>query len=215
MKITRSDSGQLVIVDFPWVLGVMLFGACGVLTTKLVRLLYSGPISTRDSAVYVLGSGLFFLGGAHVAQRSRFIFDRLQRQLTWSRLGILGRKGGVIPFDQIECVLVQVISSNTASSRNLSLDYRLALKTRSGVIPFSDSYRAGSEAKCRVLRTEINRFLGLPQEDEDASGQRHLQELVKSGQLIEAIKLIRAQRGCGLAEAKQIVDEMRKQLHGP
>ena len=41
---------------------------------------------------------------------------------------------------------------------------------------------------------------------------RQLAELVRQGRTIEAIKLVREQTGCGLAEGKAAVDKLQREL---
>src|SRR5690242_6919864 len=105
MKITRSNDA-LVIVDFPYLIGLIAFPLTLFLFYHFVAsvLGHRGNGETVGAAV---GTTLTFLTGALFTKRSVFYFDLSRRELTWSRRGIFATRGGVVPFDQIRCAVIQ------------------------------------------------------------------------------------------------------------
>lgn len=157
MKITRSDSQKLVIEDFPYALGALAFSGAVVLLWCSVSLLVEGTAKKSEALGAFLGFLLCFSFGSVMAKRSVFEFDLVSRQLTWKRRGLFCRKGGTIPFDEIESANPE---SPKGGSRDGSPTYRLVLKTKNGVIPLTDSY-SGEWAQKREdeIRAQINAIL--------------------------------------------------------
>ena len=69
-------------------------------------------------------------------------------------------------------------------------------------------YRSKSDLQARDA---VNEYLGIrPGEMEPlAQDDLDIRGLVAQGRPIEAIRLVRERRGCSLAEAKRIVDQMK------
>ena len=206
MKITRSDSEKLVVVDFPYVVGGILFFGASIMAVQLFIVLAHGEISAKEIIGPFLAFSLFFFGGALLTKRSVFEFDLARRQLIWSRIGIFTRKGGTVPFGMITEAVVQT----TTNGRNSSLCYRVALTTRQGDIPLSENYSGGQKNAYETLRTAINRTLGFAQSPDEQRDDSDLRALVANGKIIDAIQLVRMRRQCSLTEAKKIVDDLGK-----
>jgi hypothetical protein len=204
MKITRSDREKLVIVDFPYVIGAILFLGALIMLGGLFKLLAQGGIQRNELIGHLLCFGLFFFGGVLLTKRSMFEFDLARRQLIWSRIGFFTRQGGTVPFGQITGATVQSIPGSGSG-----LSYRVALTTTQGDIPLTDAYGGGLEKACKAIRNAINLALGFPTLPENQTDEADLRALIGSGRVIDAIKLVRERRGCGLAEAKDIVDRMK------
>ena len=105
MKVTRSDSEKLVIVEFPWPLGVFLL----LMGLASLGYLLTGPddLTKNDEIALYIVVGLLFLGSAYVTKKSVFEFDLRLRQLKWSRVSLFGRTGATLAFEQITGVKVE------------------------------------------------------------------------------------------------------------
>ena len=211
MKITRNDSEQLVIADFPWLaglvfaFGLIVSGACAI----------QGYFSHALNQKEWLGLGalaLFCLiAGSLSVNRCVFIFDLAHRQLTWSRAGLFGRKGGLVPFDQLTGAVVEVMSDPSTKDRRLS--HRLAVKTRTGEIPLTAGYYSGLKGKSfDEIRDTINRALGKSAISPERANDDEVHAMIADMQSDDAIKLVQERRGCSLLEARQIVADMEADM---
>ena len=150
MRITESHDRRLVIVDFPYVIGVFAWSFAAALLVLAI-----------DAAVRRLGIpqtlGAFaaalmcFLVGAALTKRSEFVFDLVEKQLTWRRRGLFTNKGGVVPFEQIRDVIVDRCNNSDGDDT-----YSLVLHLHAGKpIAVSDIYtsnrRPMDEARAAVI----------------------------------------------------------------
>jgi len=204
MKITTSNPEKLVIVDFPYVIGFFCLVGAGVLGCQVVKLWLNHTLQQKDMMGMGLGFALFFAAGSIFAKRSVFTFDIARRQLIWSRRGLFTWKGATVPFSQITDVTVQTSSDSDSTT------HRVALTTTQGILPLTESYSGGGDRPARAIGIAIRRALGLPEQPEAEVDAHDLRALIASGQIINAIKLVREGRHCSLAEAKKIVDDMMK-----
>jgi hypothetical protein len=210
MKITR-EGNRLEIADtqvlFP--LFFALFGV-GMACAEATKLFDAGKFSL-SAAVMVFFGGVFFLVGIALLGRSSFTFDQLQQQMTWKKTGIFGSKSGVVPFAQIRWAYVENDPNQFAAPARGSGSYtRLTLALLEGSMPFSGVYSSNAAAGWERARDAINDFLGRkPGEGPMGTPDDDIRKLVKAGQLVEAIKLVRERLDCSLDEAKQIVDDLK------
>lgn len=205
MKITRNDSERLVIVDFPFFFG-FIFVAIGALA--IWRAVYDAlkPVHQTSEIVWCSVIGVFFILGAGVfVNRCVFDFDLRLRQLYWSRTGLFGRKGGTVPLGNITGCMVQMTVGDKGS-----LDYRVALQTVDGELPITATYSGGAAVACERARAAIDHALGLAPTSTPEMDDANLRNMIQRGFPIAAIALIREKRGCSLAEAKKIVDDLRQ-----
>jgi hypothetical protein len=221
MRITRSDPRNLVIVDFPYVVGLIAFPAAALMMVYAGIGLYRHAGDTGSTAGAVsdcgnvavgneiigpfIGALLFFFGGAVFAKRSEFNFDGDARLLTWRRRGLFTNTGGVLPFDQIRRALVQA-SDDTEGG----MTYRVALSTTdAGTIPLTEMYVSGLPDKYDTVRDAINTVLGVA----GTAAQQvetEILELALAGQKIDAVALARQRYGYDLAQAKRFVEALPK-----
>jgi hypothetical protein len=201
MRITRSDPRNLVIADFPYLIGVIAFPAAVFMVGSAIVMLARGQ-HTGDIVGAAIGALLFFFGGAVFTKRSTFDFDLAARTLTWRRRGIFTNIGGVVALDQIRCATVQSCNSGDGD-----LTYRVALLTQSaGEIALTDSYDGNRELADRV-RTAINDALEINL-DVNEQIETDILELARAGRKIDAIALTRKRYGYDLTQAKQFVDDL-------
>lgn len=203
MKISTQNRERLVVVDFPWLIGLITFGAAIALALHLFQ---AYDAMTRKD-VFGLGFAIAFLvaAGGAMTNRIAFDFDLTLRQLRWSRVGLFGYKGGTVPFDQITGANLQ-----TSTGKNGAPTYRIALRTLGEVLPLTVTYSGGQEKSYRTICDAINQALGKTIKTGAPNGDQEILDLVADGQLIEAIRRVRARDNCGLKEAKDIVDRMKR-----
>ena len=206
MKITESNRDRLIIKDFPWALGLALALLGGGFVVTAIRSAVHGPILAVDVLMFGIVGGLFLLAGAIFAKRSVFIFDLTQQQLTWSRLGLFGWRGGTIAFGRVTGCVVEVMGMSNQAPTS-----RLTLASPDGNIPLTETYSTGSPTARLEMRRAIHTALGLPPPEPESSVDVDgmIKALLVNGQVIAAIKLVREHRGIGLAEAKAVVDSMK------
>lgn len=204
MKITRSDADRLVIVDFPWVMGlILILLPCGMLAQLAVG--HTHPASSKDVVFPIIVSLLFLGCGLYVNQRTVVSLDRARREVEWSRTGLFWRKGGIVSFDQIHAAQVTSVTDNRGR-----MDFRAALilKDRSE-IPLMNMYWSGTRVTYGKICDAINAFMGkadvTPQFDLDSE----IRQLVSRGLVIQAISLVRQTRGSSLVEAKDYVESLK------
>ena len=208
MKITRNDSEQLIIADFPWLAGLMF--AFGLIVSGCCAVY--GYLSHALNQKEWLGLGalaLFCLivGGLCI-NRCVFIFDLGRRQLTWSRTGLFGRKGDIVPFDQITGAVVEVMDMDQSVNQRLS--HRVAVKTLPGEIPLTVGYYSGVQGKIfDEIRDAINRALGKSAISPERANEDEVRALIDDMQIEDAIKLVQERRGCSMLEARHIVADMQ------
>jgi hypothetical protein len=165
MKITRSDSERLVIVDFlygPVVVSLILMGAG---TYFLIKLL-SQPVRLPSDLVELLsaggtvGGGIVFL--TVYGKRCVFDFDLARQQLVWQRQCLFGREGGTLAFGRIICAQVQVNFSKTTDPNPGANASRLNIVTAGGDLPINPAYVSGQN--CQAACDAINLALRVQRE---------------------------------------------------
>jgi hypothetical protein len=198
MKITRQDSSALVIVDFPWLMGLIVFPAALALLYAAVA---AGVHHKGISQMLGFGAGglVTVLVGSLFVKRAVFEFDLVRRELAWRRRGIFGERNGAVPLDRIRRAVVQSMNSSDGTT------YRVALLTDDGDLPLTDAYSSGQSNKKRISDT-INRALNIDQSDPQAAIEDEILDLARSGKKIEAIRLTRERYGYDLAKAKDFVE---------
>jgi len=212
VKINRDPNGQLEIVNSSFLLpsGLIILGG-GMFCQELLKFIRGEQHLTDFKSDFPIAVGaLFFIVGLALLCRYSARFDRLQQRMTWKRAGLFGVKTRVVSFADINHAGLEV-------DPNRSADYhpkkgpmvRLIVVTMEEVLPLAGMYTYQDPSMGKA-RDAINEFLGRTAEQAALSSETNLQALVAQGRLIAAIKLVQEKRNCGLAEAKQIVDDMAK-----
>jgi len=163
----------------------------------------------------VLGAGVGAVATALVAavlQDWRFLFDPRRRTLTWRRRNWFRDRRGVMPFADIQDVVVS--SQLEADSESPSVrcwQYSLTLATRAGPFQLTQTSSADKE-EYEALAAEVRAVLGEPQREapkvDDLSDEAQVAKLLSVGQKLAAIALLRERQGLGLAEAKARVEQI-------
>jgi len=172
----------------------------------------AGPISTE-----LLGSGVGAMAAALVAavlQDWHFRFDPHRRTLTWRRRNWFRDRRGVLPFADIEkVVVVSQLESDSESPNVRRWHYSVTLATRAGPFPLTQSSSAGKdeyEALADRIRAVLGERQGEASESHDQSDEAQVARLLSVGQKLAAIALLRERQGLGLAEAKARVEQIGK-----
>lgn len=150
--------------------------------------------------------GLILPGGiALVLADRRFRFDAATRTLSWETTSWTRRRHGQVPFGDIHSVVVSFTMESDDDSGRRHPRFTATLMTRSGPLLLtgsSGSHKPDFDALADCVRAVV----GLPVADADAA----VQQLVSAGRMVEAVTLLRAQRGIDLATARALVEQMRR-----
>jgi hypothetical protein len=156
MKIERNDSERLTISDFPYIgiafcLLFVLAGGFGAVRT------FCEPVFKPLDFYFLCGFALVWLVVLlKYSKRCEFDFDWRRRQLNWSRVGLFDRERGDVPLGNVTEAYLQT----RLASRGIPM-YRLAVATKEGDIPMTDTYffqRWGAEAceqACHLIDAAI------------------------------------------------------------
>ena len=199
MKFKHADRHTFLIEDFPLFPGIFTFPACLFMLWKLIQHLYPNPHFDGDTIGMSIGVVMLFFATALFNERSVFQFRLREQQLEWRRVGLLGSKGGMVPFSDINDVVIQTSRSDH------SVTYRLAVLADEGAIPMTRYYSAGDKEKCEqiagVIRAALNRNQGDLIENSIIA-------MLLDGDKIGATKLAQEHYKTDLTEAKQFVEEL-------
>ena len=165
----------------------------------------------------VLGTGVGAVAAALVAavlQDWRFLFDPRRRTLTWRRRNWFRDRRGVMPFADIQDVVVSSqLEADSESPRVRRWQYSLTLATRAGPFQLTQTSSADKE-EYEALAAEVRAVLGEPQREapkvDDLSDEAQVAKLLSVGQKLAAIALLRERQGLCLAEAKAWVEQIGK-----
>lgn len=159
----------------------------------------------HERTVGLIGASITCLLFMLVSETSDFVFDAATRRLTWNRrLGFIYRSG-LVPFEEIEKVVIRT----ALGSDSVAPGRRIVLLTRSGEVPLSASYSASDEYEENAER--VRRFLGRTQEDPVSDS---VAALVAAGRDVDAIRELRLVRKISLVEARAEVDRIRRGNRG-
>jgi hypothetical protein len=161
----------------------------------------------RDQTRLPLGGlcAMLPLLAAGLLEQVRFEFDVAQQRLRWRRHRLFRRRAGELAFDQISEVAVRVRHERDSDSRIARPAWYVALVTSSGELRLSNRMYADESGPAGVA-SAIGQAIG---KSPRAAAAETVEQLAAAGEVIEAIKLARQERGLGLAEAKQVVDRLR------
>jgi hypothetical protein len=203
MRADRQPDGALLIRENPIGLRLLLI-ALGAAVVAAVTLQ-----EPRDDTRLLLGGlgALLPFAGAAGLERVEFRFDVAQRRLRWRRRNLFRGRAGEVAFDEISQVAVRVRHERNSESRSAREvpSFYVVLLTRAGELRLSNRIYADESGPSRIA-SEIAAALG---QHPRAAAAETVEQLAAAGEVIEAIKLARRERGLGLAEAKQLVDRLR------
>ena len=93
----------------------------------------------HERTIGLLGASVTCLLFLLLSETSDFVFDANTRCLTWNRRVGLVRRSGMVPFDEIEHVVIRTALGSDA----VAPSQRIVLLTRNGELPLTASYSPG------------------------------------------------------------------------
>ncbi len=203
-KVIQQTNNTLVIeTDTSQFAKLCLFAAIACAGIALVKL-FMQPHAFRSESFQGLVAGIAIGLIAYLAvfERNCFVFDRARRLVQWQRRRVFREKSGEIQFAEIWAVVAQrPIGDDGTPSR------RVALLTAGREIPLSLGYDPDIDDVQLRLAEQIREFIGQPSQPDLTTAVR---VFISQGQLIEAVRLLQAEKQLSLAEAKQFIDEVRR-----
>ncbi len=202
MRIVRN--GEIVELRYSTWKVPLLFAVAGVICIARLGYLLSGAAPAESGqggnqlVGMVISSIMFPAAVVMFYEINCFRFDVAERLLVWSKRRAFRRKRGMVPFADIESVVVEGCPSGFTSS-----SYRVVLVTKQEKIPVSESYsgtREMNERFANQLRACLGKSGDVPEES--------LREMVRLGRKIDAIRYARERYGLSLADARKLVDSI-------
>lgn len=147
-----------------------------------------------------------FCGIGLVVDDRRFVFDTSRQAVTWHRRNVFRVRSGEIPFADIRDVAVTKERSREdgAPVGGYIIRHGVALITSSGRVPLSATFNRDAREYEQVAE-KVLEALAAPR---DTAGPT-VERLVAAGQIIDAIALVRRERGLDLAAAQAAVSDLR------
>jgi hypothetical protein len=210
MKIIRHGNTDLEVTNASFLpsIGFSAF-AIGYLHQELPKF-FDGRQHFSDfkADIPIAFSVIFLLVGLALLNRYSARFDTLQQKMTWKYASLFGIKVCVVPFTEIVNARLEADPNqfvNDHPSRGPMV--RLVIATAEKPLPLALMYTTPWKSTIKACEA-INDFLGRKSEETSVSPEAQLRVLIAQGRKIAAIKLVREQRGCSLAEAKDVVEAM-------
>lgn len=159
----------------------------------------------HERTIGLIGASITCLLFMLLSETSDFVFDACTRRLTWTRRIGLVRRSGVVPFGEIEHVVVRTALGSDA----VTPSQRIVLLTRNGELPLTASYSPSDahEENAERLRSYLGRTLVDPL-------SASIDALVADGRDMDAIRELRLGRGMSLTDAHAEVARIRKEGRG-
>lgn len=159
----------------------------------------------RDRTIGLIGASATCLLFVLLSETGNFVFDAATRRLTWTRRVGVVRRSGVVPFAEIEHVVVRTALGSDA----VAPSQRIVLLTRSGELPLSASYSPSDAYADDAER--LRTFLGRTQVEPLSAS---VAALVAAGRDLDAIRELRLTRGMSLTDAHAEVARIRSEKSG-
>lgn len=199
---TEPDGSFVVTATslfFDWALLL----AAALCTIPTIRDALQGSFNVTHSTP-LIGTALFLLGFLAVYERARFAFDPRLGVVRWSRKRCWWSREGSLPFSRVQSVVLQTSLGSTA----VCPSYRIALITDQGELPLTIAYAAGKQQGYESVAAKIRTFLDLSPSPTDIL-MDSVRSAMAQGHTIDAINLVRRQKGGSLAEAKRFVEQLK------
>lgn len=132
MRVSSDADGKLVVTN----LEVFLMVLCVGFTAVGVGVWLSS-LALRGKLGWSVLCLIFALATLSAVERSRFVFDRATRRLTWERRTPLRRSTGVVPFAQITGLSLE---RDFAPSGQRGNARRLVVHTTEGPLPVTRAF---------------------------------------------------------------------------
>lgn len=157
MKVIDDSTYKLAIVSDESVFSWISLGIC-LICAGLSAAMYLNGSYTKNEERFIgllCGAGIFLTSGVAVYERSRFVFDKIRKELIWERSRIFSKKGGVVPFMDLKEIVMQSMGNPANPSRRLSI-----ITVRGEQLPLTSAYAPGTGKLYEDLQQRIQRILG-------------------------------------------------------
>ena len=203
--IQQSDNRLVIETDALPLARLFLIGGIVCAVIAALKFFVQHHPTSNESFQGLIGvTAMCVIAFLALYEQSVFVFDRARRLVQWQRRRAFGKKSGEARFEEIQAVIAQrPIGDDGTPSR------RVALLTTKRELPLSVAYAPDTDDACVRLAEQIREFIGQPSQPDLTAGVR---ASISQGQVIEAIRLLREEKQLSLAEAKQFIDEMRRNL---
>ena len=199
MRIVEDTPSRLALRDRTLLISLVCFGGAVAL---LVRFFID-----RDNGLLV-GAGLSLAFGLPFLRATDLVLDKDQRLCSLRRLDVLRVRRQTLAFEDISDIRVEVEPMGGDSQ---VISCRFGLVTSSSVIPLTVAYEPDLERYDRMRDTVLDTLFHAGARP---AAVDPVLALVKQGQLVSAVALLRKRDGLDLLAAKTRVDEMRSALDG-
>jgi hypothetical protein len=205
MHIKRNDNQRLILIDFPFMVLVPIL----IPTAGIIYLLIAVAGDWEMKCFFLA----FIIGWDAIlllfVKLSIFEFDLVERRLVWIQRGVYRKKGGTLPFDQIQGAKVDILSSGDGTS------YRLALSTQQGTVPMMGSYTGHGRPTVAKALGQIAAAVNEALKTNPASEMEdEILALASAGQHLAAVQMARQRFGWDLNQANKFVEGLTERL-GP
>jgi hypothetical protein len=204
MIVQRSDRERLILAHFPWLFALIDLLIVGLCVWFLVKTLVDGQ-EQPDFYAKLVGIPFILIFAAifsYFGEITRFDFDLVRRELTWSRRNLFRKRGGVIPFDQIQYAVVGT-SGNCCRPE--------LLVTHLGSIPLL-GYHTSDEPNgnySRRIAAIVNAALIV---SSNSDREKEILERVLHGDWPTALELAQKRYGFDAAAGKTFEKELKKRI---
>lgn len=199
MKIERHIDGSTEVIADGRGLSRFLLGGFLLFSSLAVYHFMVGAANNEQLTGSICAAVLFLVVYLVAYESSRFVFKQNRRVIEWRRRTLFSRQSGQVPFDAVASVVAEAtVDQSPTSGRGISR--RLVLHTATGAIPFTRAYVGDPDGELLRIAAQLNALFGR---DAAAEILTRIRELVAAGRETEAVRLIRAERGISLKEARE------------
>jgi ribosomal protein L7/L12 len=201
MKVRKSEDGSTEVLNDSRFLARFFLAGCLIFSARAIYHILVGTTANESFSGSIGAAGFFFVAYLAIYEDSRFSFDKSRRTVIWQRRTLFSRKSGVVPFSQVDAVLAEALADSDGS-----VTRRLALRTKNGVIPFSRAYTGDPDGEMIRVAADLNGLFGHQPAAEVKSA---IEEMLDAGREIDAVRMIRAERGTSLSMAREEVTRLK------
>jgi hypothetical protein len=197
MRIAEDTPSRLVLRDRTLWISLICFGGAAALLARF---------AVVGDKQLLIGAGLSLAFGLPFLRATDLVFDKAQRLCDLRRLDMLRVTRLSLAFSEIRDIKVEV-ESMAGDSHTISC--RFSLVTGSDVIPLTVAYEPDLERYNRMRETILDTLFPAARRP---AATDPVQDLVKRGQIVAAVALLRKRDGLDLITAKAQVDAMRQDV---
>lgn len=203
MKILRDNESELAVGEDSVLLRAIGAGAIIFLLLGAgFYFLQEDPPMARVKGMFA-GAGVLGVMFLAFYERNLFIFNKVSQWVQWTKWRAFRRKSGQLSFGQIQNVVLQSQPGSSSSSPI----YRIALLTHEGEVPLTVTYDGDGNKK--IIAERIRDLL---KKSPEKTVLDSVTEAVRRGDTIEAVRMLRHEKGLSGTEAKNFVEDIKKEI---